>query len=189
VPETTHAGAAALDPQGLAVQAHPTGALPESPPPPPHASSEPDGIQGKLLSAVEYLGTMKAQRAANLAYAAELANTSPQIERGFGDDERSEEEEILFERESPDHPASDRPSFALPRGRTSPSIGRVGDGINEDKPDQDHRQMADLQAQMAVMAAMLIPSVKTLAQSLELKQANQFFEMQRFQTSVSDAIC
>jgi len=31
-------------------------------------------------------------------------------------------------------------------------------------------------------------SVKTLAQSLELKQANQFFEMQRFQTSVSDKL-
>jgi len=46
--------------------------------------------------------------------------------------------------------------------------------------------MADLQAQMADMAAMLSTSVKTFAQSLDLKQANQFFVMQRFQTSVSD---
>jgi hypothetical protein len=68
--------------------------------PPSRAGGEPDGKQGTLLSAVEYLGTRKARRVANLAYAAELAKTSPQVELGFGDDERAEEEEILFERES-----------------------------------------------------------------------------------------
>jgi hypothetical protein len=57
---------------------------------------------------------------ANLAYAAELAKTSPQVELGFGDDEQAEEEEILFERESPDRQTADRPSFASPRGRTPP---------------------------------------------------------------------
>ena len=60
--------------------------------------------------------------------------------------------------------------------------------ILEVRPDQSNRQTADLQAPMADMVAMLTTSVKTLAQSLDLKQANQFFEMQRFQTSVSDKL-
>ena len=68
--------------------------------PPSRAGGEPDGKQGTLLSAVEYLGARKARRVANLVYAAQLAKTSVQVELGFGDDERAEEEEILFERES-----------------------------------------------------------------------------------------
>jgi len=60
--------------------------------------------------------------------------------------------------------------------------------ILEVRPDQANRQTADLQAPMTDMVAMLTTSVKTIAQSLDLKQAKQFFEMQRFQTSESDKL-
>jgi len=40
------------------------------------AGGEPNGKQGTLLPAVEYLGTRKARRVANLVYAAELSKTS-----------------------------------------------------------------------------------------------------------------
>jgi len=117
--------------------------------PPLRAGGKPDGKEGTLLSAVENLGTRKARRVANLAYAAELAKTSPQVELGCGDDARAQ----------------------TARRRTD----RAGAGINEARPDQANCLTVDLQAQMADMAATLSTSVKTLAQSLELKQANQFF--------------
>jgi hypothetical protein len=100
--------------------------------PPSRAGGEPDGKQGTLLSAVEYLGTRKARRVANLAYAANWRKRVPRSSLDSATtNARRKRRSCLSARAQTDRRRTDRLS---PRRVDGPPFGQTGGSRDQRNP-------------------------------------------------------